>query len=84
MLPVGLKALQAQRRQLPGLIAQLKKELGEISKANGPRRAAIERQIRSYEQIEEVWNEGIEAIERVWADAIERSESGSGKEGLMT
>lgn len=81
MLPRNLKSLQAQKRQLSSLIAQLRKDLSEASKANSPRRAAIEEQIRSYEQILKVWNDGIEAIERVWWDAMEKSETGGGGGG---
>lgn len=41
-LPMRLKSLQVQRAALPGLIAQLKKDLRDAPKANSPSRAAIE------------------------------------------
>jgi hypothetical protein len=75
-LPVLLKGLQVQRAGLPRLIAQLKKELKEASKAGSLHRAAIEGQIRGYEQILVMWSDEIDATERVWRDAMKRSEGG--------
>jgi hypothetical protein len=71
-----LKGLQVQRAALPGLIAQLKKELKEASIAGSPHRAAIEGQVRGYEQILVMWSDEIDATERVWRDAMKRSEGG--------
>lgn len=42
--------------------------------AKSPHRAAIEGQIRSYEEILRFWVDEMDATERVWADAIEKSE----------
>jgi hypothetical protein len=71
-----LRGMQVQRAALPGLIAQLKKDLKEASKAGSPHCAAIEGQIRGYEQILSVWGDEIDATERVWRDAMKRSERG--------
>ena len=76
VLPVRLKALQTQRAALPGLIAQLKKDLSDASKTNSPLCTVIEGQIRGYEKILELWADDINVMERVWADAMKRSESG--------
>jgi hypothetical protein len=73
-LPIRLKSLQVQRKALPGLIAQLKRELKDASKTNSPQRAAIEGQIRGLQQMLEIWIDEMDVTERVWADAIEKSE----------
>jgi hypothetical protein len=73
-LPMLLRGMQVQRQALPGLIAQLKKDLKEASKAGSPHCATIEGQIRGYEQVLEIWGDEIDATERVWRNAMKRSE----------
>jgi hypothetical protein len=75
-LPMLLRGMQVQKAALPGLIAQLKQDLKEASKAGSPHCTAIEGQIRGYEQILGMWGDEIDATERVWRDAMERSEGG--------